>query len=75
MARVFAVRVQILFSAGAVAVQVDLMATKLSRCTKPVNEHWRSVAVQFWSETEICPDAGFNLHAEAGVRVQLAVPI
>jgi len=32
--------------------------------------HWRSVAVQFVSEQEICHDAGFKLRAHARVRVQ-----
>jgi len=32
--------------------------------------HWRSVAVQFVSEPEICHGAGFILGAGAGVRVQ-----
>jgi hypothetical protein len=32
--------------------------------------HWRSVAVQFISEPEICQGAGFKLRADARVRVQ-----
>jgi len=32
--------------------------------------HWRSVAVQTVSEPEISQCAGFNLHADARVRVQ-----
>jgi hypothetical protein len=37
--------------------------------------HWRSVAVQFVSEPEICQGAGFILRAGAGVRVQLPLRI
>jgi hypothetical protein len=32
--------------------------------------HWRSVAIQFVSEPEICQGAGFYLGANARVRVQ-----
>src|SRR4030066_1634086 len=32
--------------------------------------HWRSVAVQFVSEPEICQGTGFKLRADARVRVQ-----
>jgi hypothetical protein len=37
--------------------------------------HWRSVAVQFVSEPEICHGAGFILRAGAGVRVQETLQI
>jgi len=32
--------------------------------------HWRSVAVQFVTEPEICHGAGFMMRADARVRVQ-----
>jgi len=37
--------------------------------------HWRSVAVQFVSEPEISHDAGFQLRADARVRVQQPLQI
>ena len=37
--------------------------------------HWRSVAVQFVSEPEICQGAGFKLRADERVRVQRPVRI
>jgi len=37
--------------------------------------HWRSVAVQAISKAVICHGAGFQLHADARVRVQWALRI
>jgi hypothetical protein len=37
------------------------------------NGDWRSVAVQFVSEPEICHGAGFILRAGARVRVQVLI--
>ena len=37
--------------------------------------HWRSVAVQFVSEPEICQGTGFLLRADVGVRVQRPLQI
>ena len=40
-----------------------------------VGGHWRSVAVQIISEPEICHGAGFQLRADARVRVQQPLQI
>ena len=44
-------------------------------CRKLIDGHWRSVAVQFVSEPEISHDAGFQLRADARVRVQQPLQI
>ncbi len=41
--------------------------------TNVTKGHWRSVAVQFVSEPEICHGAGVKLRAGAGIRVQESV--
>jgi hypothetical protein len=58
-----------------VAIQCLLLAGNKSRYIKFHCEHWRSVAVQFVSEPEICHSAGFYFRAYARVRVQLALQI
>ena len=45
-------------------------ATNLSTITNFNSEHWRSVAMQFVSEPEICHGVEFVLRADALVRVQ-----
>jgi hypothetical protein len=42
---------------------------------KVSNGHWRSVAVQFISKPESSHGAGFQLHADARVRVQQPLQI
>jgi hypothetical protein len=37
---------------------------------KTVGEHWSSVAVQCWSEPEICHGAEIKLRAAARIRMQ-----
>ena len=65
----FAVTVQILLRAGAIAVQV-WSSREFIPGYKFGDVHWRSVAVQAVSEPEICPGAGFQLRTDERVRVQ-----
>ena len=74
MARVFAVMVQILLRTARRGTSL-IGAGKLSRYRMFVSGHWRSVAVQFVSEPEICHGAGFKLRADARVRVQQPLQI
>jgi hypothetical protein len=44
---------------------------------KAGKRHWRSIAVQVWSEADICHGAGFILRAAVRVRVpgSILVPV
>jgi len=69
LARVFAVMVQIILRAGAVAVQSFIKAANISPVT---NFGGCTGAVSLYnivSEPEICQGAGIKLRADARVRV------
>ena len=69
MARVFAV-MQEFCGVRAVSRYKLLRSQKIITGYKTVSEHWSSVAVQCWSEPEICHGARVKLRAAARIRMQ-----